>query len=252
MKYSALILLVLSVGYGQGERFYFSINGIINMESHPPENILGLQCSVFKDSRFAYTDSIVDVRTEYFDGAGRISYTVLDKETPDSHNLFKRPPTLHIIHDAGLRLIDSINVSWDESSWSYKQVVQFFLSEKKTLYQQGYVFHKIDTTLSDEKLEKYIDDRYDIRSATIDNSDLSLIEGVDIQEKGNDSFTVITNGDYFHFIKHSKFEQAVNVETRYYFLIKEFWPSTGMVSHVIYTPLEVDVKPVLMDGSLGN
>jgi len=248
MKILIFILLSYLFFNPQPSDFYFSINGIVNYNNHDTSSILGSKCYIFQNSHFIKSDSIINIKHELFEGTGELKYSILKKT---ELNLFKRPPSLLVIYIDEISIKDSINLSWDYKSENITSTKEFLLKNKNILWEQGYVFQEIDTSLTNKDLLKIINDRYEMKSAKI-NKKLIIICGSDIYENGQDTFTVIINNDHINFMKHTKFEQLIEINSEYYILTKGFKPSTGIE---IYSITKIGIKGienVFNDGSLST
>lgn len=232
MKYIVLLIMSFLFTNNQSTDIIFSINGVINSKYKEPDKFVGLNCSIFEDSKLIGSDTITNIKTKFFELIGELTLASL-KNT--KIRIFKSNTSLLIFYDHKVNLKDSIKLNWEKNLTANNNIINFLLNDKSTLIKQGYVFHKIDTTLSDKSLIKYMNNRYDIKSTNIENSDLLIIYGDDKFEKRNDSFTAIMIKNDINFIAHSKFKQIIKIDSNYYILLIEFVPSTGIHSYTIYT-----------------
>lgn len=212
----------------------------------------GYYCVIFKNSILQdKIDVISDFYSKTIEGTGTHVFFSLH-DTIMSMN-FRSAPNFIVISDTKkcFSLFDTkVELESVDSNDLEKRILNYLSTHKNILSEQAYVFNKVDTTLSNNDLKKYILNRYILSTFHIKGNNAFIVKGKDKIE--NDTFEAIIFNNKINFLVHSNIQQIIKINSEYYFLVKTIKPSTGIIIYILYKSVGSKLQEVFSDGSYSN
>jgi hypothetical protein len=210
-------------------------------------------CAFLKESQIQDIYKINGFYNETIEGCGPLTFFSL--EGTDHYMNFRDAPFLGIIH-RDKNFLEKINsdliienVSQTDSTILANEIINQFINDKETLYDQLIHYTSdVNTNSTNQEIINYFVGRYEIDILKIDETETIIFHGHN-QQQCCDYFFGIKIGDDISIESNSLYHQTVKLGSEYYVLIQTGQPGTGWEIYILYLINENMLEQVFIEGA---